>query len=110
MIAPRFCAASLIALALILPGCAETIVESRVRSALVGAGLPEATADCMAGRMVERLTIEQLRRLEELRRPSGSARESSLADYLDRVRRIGDAEVIAVTTSSAALCAIGLDR
>lgn len=92
-----------------LGGCAETIAESRVRSALVSGGLSDRDADCMAGRMVDRLTIAQLRRLEAL---SGQSRETlgrlSLAQYIDLVRRIGDAEVIAVTSTSAALCATGL--
>lgn len=92
-----------------LAGCAETIAESRVRSALVSGGLSDRDADCMAGRMVDRLTIAQLRRLEAL---AGQSRETlgqlSLPQYIDLVRRIGDAEVIAVTTTSAALCTTGL--
>ena len=95
-------------LALALAGCAQTLAEDRVRAALVDAGVRTRTAECMAGRMVERLSIEQLRRLEELGHPSASARADTLADYLDRVRRVGDAEVIAVTASSAALCETGL--
>ena len=93
--------------ALLLSGCG-TIAESRVETALVDAGLSERTAACMAGRMVDRLSISQLQRLEELRRPSSNSREASVADYLDRVRRVGDAEVFSVTASSAALCASGL--
>ena len=99
-----------LAAALSLSGCVQAIAESRVENALRGAGLGERTSSCMAGRMVDRLTIDQLRRLEELRQPSGAAQEASLADYLDRVRRVGDAEVISVTASSAALCASGLVR
>lgn len=95
--------------ALAIGGCVDRIAESRIRTALVSAGLSPRDADCMAGRMVDRLTIEQLRRLEAL---SGQSRESlsqlSLAQYADLVRAIGDAEVVAVTTSSAALCATGL--
>ncbi|QZH75096.1 MAG: hypothetical protein JY451_00165 [Erythrobacter sp.] len=101
--------AILLGAALALASCA-TIAESRVKSALVDAGLGDENATCMADRMVDRLTIAQLRKLEELRTPSHSAREASLQDYLERVRRVGDAEVIAVTTSSAALCASGLAR
>ena len=95
---------------MLLAGCAQTIAESRVRSALTDAGLSERTASCMAGRMVDRLSISQLRRLEELKRTSAGTREESLADYLLRVRRVGDAQVLAVTSSSAALCATGLAR
>jgi hypothetical protein len=32
----------------------------------------------------------------------------NLGDYVKRVRRIDDAEVVAVTVSSAGLCAIGI--
>lgn len=88
-----------------LAGCAGQIAESRVRSALIDAGLSERNADCMAGRMVDRLTISQLRKLEALR-----GEKRSIADYVIAVRQVGDAEVISVTASSAALCATGLAR
>ncbi len=101
---------AVLAAALLLSGCVTAIAESRVETALRNAGLGTRTSACMAGRMVDRLTISQLRRLEELRRPSETARETSLPDYLDRVRRVGDAEVLAVTASSAALCGTGLAR
>ena len=98
-------AAALLALA----GCAQIIAEPRVRSALRDAGLSDRNAECMAGRMVDRLTIAQLRRLEALRPQAGeAARPTSLGDYVERVRRVGDPEVIGVTASSAALCATGL--
>ncbi|WP_241557274.1 hypothetical protein [Croceibacterium ferulae] len=94
---------------LALGGCAQVIAESRVRSALQGAGLSERNATCMAGRMVDRLTIEQLRRLEGLKPQQGEpARPATLGDYVERVRRVGDPEVVTVTASSAALCATGL--
>ena len=86
-------------------GCAERIAEGRVRSALLDAGLSEKNADCMAHRMVERLTIGQLRKLEALH-----GEKRTISDYVIAVRRVGDAETLAVTTSSAALCAAGLAR
>ena len=92
-----------------LPACAQTIAESRVRSALVDAGLGERNAGCMAERMVERLTIDQLKKLERLKAREGESDSNlSLNQYLERVRRVGDAEVIAVTAASAGLCAAGL--
>ena len=106
---PGTMVAATLAGGLMLGACAERIAESRVQTALVSGGLSARDADCMAGRMVDRLTIPQLRRLEAL---SGQSRETigtlSLTQYIDLVRRIGDAEVIAVTTTSAALCATGL--
>jgi len=104
-------AAGAVALLLALAGCAQTIAESRVRAALEDAGLSSAQSECMAARMADRLTIEQLRKLEALGPREGEAgRRASLSDFVERVRRIGDAEVIAVTASSAGLCAAGLGR
>ena len=92
-------------IAMTTAGCVEKIVESRVRDALVDNGVSEMTADCMARRMVDRLSIAQLRRLERLGGP-----KRNLADYLAAVRRVGDAKAIGVTASSAALCSTGLAR
>lgn len=86
-------------------GCVEKIAESRVRGALLRAGLSERNSDCMAHRMVERLTIGQLRKLEVLQ-----SQKRSIADYVYAVERLSDAELLGVTTSSAALCATGLVR
>jgi len=94
-----------LACALAAAGCVERIAESRVRSALLDSGLSERNADCMAQRMVDRLTIGQLRKLEALQ-----GEKRSLADYVIAVRKVGDAEVIGVTASSAALCTTGLAR
>jgi hypothetical protein len=100
--------AVLLAMAL-LSGCVEKIAESRVRSALVDAGLSQRNADCMAARMVDRLTIGQLRKLERLKaKPGERERPVTIGEYLERVRRVGDSEAIAVTASSAGLCAVGL--
>ena len=97
------------AAALAMSGCVQAIAESRVQSALREAGVSESDSDCMAERMVDRLTIDQLRKLEGLKARKGeTVRPTSLRGYVDRVRRVGDAEVIAVTSSSAALCAVGL--
>ena len=96
--------AAVIALAaLALTGCVAKLAEGRVKHALVEAGLSQPNADCMAERMTDRLTLGQLRKLEELR---GAKR--SVWDYVAAVRRVGDAEVLGVTTSAAALCATGL--
>lgn len=100
--------ALVLAAPLALLACSQ-IAEPRVKTALRSAGLSERNADCMAGRMVDRLTIEQLRKLEALSgQDRGTLSQASLADFVTLVRRVGDAEVVAVTTSSAALCATGL--
>lgn len=94
---------------LALTGCVQKIAENRVESALLRAGLDQRTSTCMAERMVDRLTIGQLRKLEGLKARKGEpVRPTTLKGYVERVRRVGDAEVLAVTSSSAALCAVGL--
>ena len=90
-------------------GCVSQIAESRVRSALVDGGLSQKNAACMAERMVDRLSIAQLSKLESLKARKGEpVRPVTISGYLERVRRVGDAEVIAVTASSAGLCAAGI--
>ena len=103
----RFIAPFLAALA--LTACVEKIAESRVRSALSEAGLSNENASCMAERMVDRLTIAQLKKLEALKARKGERdKPLTVAEFVERVRRVGDAEVVAVTASSAGLCAVGL--
>ena len=92
-----------VVLALASSSCVETIAEHRVRAALIDAGLSEANADCMARRMVDRLSISQLRKLEALK-----GEKRTMAEYLAAVRKAGDREVITVTAGSAALCTTGL--
>lgn len=89
---------------LAITGCSQ-IAESRVRSSLIDAGLSTKDADCMAGRMVDRLSIAQLQKLEGL-----EGEKRSLKDYVEAVERVGDAEALAVTASSAALCTTGIAR
>lgn len=83
-----------------LSGCA--VPEARLRTGLVNAGLPRPMAACMAERMVDRLSLKQLLRIADLPK----AREAeTVPQFLNRVRALGDLEILAVATSSAALCA-----
>ena len=74
---------------------------------LVNAGLSRALAACMAERMVDRLSLAQLMRIPDLRKASET---ESLDRFLRRIRSLGDPEIVAVATSSAALCATGFGR
>ncbi|MFT4027751.1 MAG: hypothetical protein QM676_13250 [Novosphingobium sp.] len=91
--------------ALALTGCVEKIAEHKVRAALVDAGLSPGTSDCMARRMVDQLTISQLRKLQALQ-----GEKRSVMDYVAAVRRVGDPEVFKVTAAAGAVCATGLAR
>ena len=94
-----------IILPLLATGCVERIEQSQVKSALVNAGLAPATSQCMAHRMVDQLTIRQLRKLEALQGP-----KRSVGDYIVAVQRVNDPQVMRVTISSAALCLTGWER
>lgn len=95
----------LAAAAFLLGGGTQAVAEYRVRSGLQDSGMSEKTSACMARRMVKRLTIMQLFKLQAM-----EGEKRNLGDYIKSVRRVGDGEVIAVTASSAALCASGLAR
>jgi len=87
-------------------GGLQATVEDRLEHELVARGLPQPMAECMAGRMAERLSVAQLRKLENLRAEDGEADiPLGIAELLDRIRRVGDSEVLEVAASSAAVCA-----
>lgn len=93
-----------VALAAGLAACSPSkLAYGQVKSAMIDAGLSDANAGCMATRMTDRLSLAQLNRLKQLK-----GEQRGLADYVSAVRRVGDAEAISVTVSSAALCATGL--
>lgn len=88
---------------LLLTGCATP--EKMTDAGLVNAGVPKATASCMAPRMVKRLSLLQLRHLSGLGKVN---RSTNLDQFLYRARSLKDPQILRVVTSSAALCATGL--
>ena len=89
-----------------LAACSPSkLAYGQVKSAMLDAGLSEPNAACMATRMTDRLSLTQLNKLKQLR-----GEKQSLSDYVAAVRRVGDAEALSVTASSAALCATGLAK
>ena len=96
-----------IIVSLALLSACSALPEAQVRTGLMRAGLPRPLASCMAGRMVDRLSLIQLRRLGDL--PRANTNEP-VDKFLHHVRALGDPEILGVTTSSAALCATGFAR
>ncbi len=88
---------------LALTACA--VPEARLRAGLVNAGLSEPMAACMAERMADRLSLIQLRRIGDLPHASSSV---SMSEFLHRVRALGDMQIVGVSSSAAALCAVGM--
>ena len=72
----------------LLAACA--MPEARLRAGLVEAGLSEPLAACMAERMVDRLSLMQLRRIADLKH---AGRADSLDTFLHRVRSLRDPEI-----------------
>jgi hypothetical protein len=87
----------------LLSACA--IPEARLRTGLENAGLSHAMAACMAERMVDRLSLAQLRRIGDLPRARDSV---SVSEFLHRIRALGDPQILGVSASAAALCAVGM--
>lgn len=91
--------------ALALSACATP--ETRIRTALMDAGLSQPMAACMADRMVDRLSLVQLNRLGGLKKlRSQDMRKVSVDEFLRRTRALQDPEILSVATSSAVVCAI----
>ena len=88
-------------------GGLDKVTEARVKTVLLDNGVPETMADCMAPRMVERLSINQLRKLERAAPQDGeSAVPLSTQDALARIRRIDDNEAVEVTVTAAGVCVV----
>ncbi len=102
---PKRAAFSIMAAAgafMLLAACATP--ETRVRSALTGAGVKPPIAACMADRMVDRLSLMQLRRLGRLGKVKDAARDETLDQFLKRTKALQDPEILAVVSTSGAIC------
>lgn len=97
---------ALLAPILALAACA-TSPESRVRAGLVDAGISPPMAGCMAERMVDRLSLAQLRRLQSIASlRSADLGRMSIDRFLYQVRALDDPEIFLVTSKAALACAL----
>lgn len=91
--------------ALALSACATP--ETRIRTALMDAGLSQPIAACMADRMVDRLSLVQLNKLSGLKELRGQdMRKVTVEEFLQRTRSLQDPEILGVATSSGLICAV----
>lgn len=91
--------------ALALSACATP--ETRIRTALMDAGLSQPIAACMADRMVDRLSLVQLNKLNGLKELRGQdMRKVTVEEFLRRTRSLQDPEILGVATSSGLICAV----
>lgn len=93
--------------ALLLAGCATVSPEAKVRANLIEAGLSPRMAGCMAERMVDRLSINQLRQLKSFASVRNAAmRDMTVDHFLYKLRALDDPEIFSVTSRAALSCAI----
>lgn len=94
----------------LVTGLADPLVRWQVKGALTQSGIGEKRAECMAERMVERLTLGQLWKLRQGMAAQGDepVEGYGLGELVKRLRRVDDGEAVAVLTTSAGLCALGI--
>ena len=92
-------------LATLLVGCATP--ETRLRNGLTNAGLSPQASACMADRMIDRLSLAQLRRLSDLSRiKEQRLGEMRVREFWRQVRALRDPEILTITARAGLSCAI----
>jgi len=87
----------------------DNVTEARVEQALLDNGAPAPLAECMAGKLVDQLTIEQLLKLEELAPQEGETRiPLSRAEVIERFNRVDDPEAVRALATSGASCSLSI--
>ncbi len=93
--------------ALALAACSTVSPEARVRSKLIEAGIRPPVAGCMAERMVDRLSLVQLKRLQSLGGlGTKNVREMSVDELVRRLRALDDPEIVSVVLRAGIGCSI----
>jgi len=89
----------------LLSACATP--ETRVRNGLMNAGLSPPVSACMADRMVDRLSLGQLNKLNGLGKlRKRKAGEVTISEFVKQTRALQDPEIVGVVTSSGVICAV----
>ena len=90
-------------------GLLEQVTEERVEAALLDNRFPEPLAACMAPRLVDRLSISQLRTLERLAPEVGESQiPLSVGQAMARVRRVDDREAVETLVTVGGGCGFDL--
>ncbi len=88
-----------------LAACATP--ETRVRKGLMNAGLSEPVSACMADRMVDRLSLGQLNKLNGLGKLKKRAPgDVTFSEFVKQTRALQDPEIVGVVTSSGVICVV----
>ena len=94
---------------LVLPaiaGCGA-VYENRIESALVGAGLREPVAQCIAERMVDQLTKAQIHQIARLKdKVDKDLPKMSVVQFLRRHGGELDTHTVSVLTRAGVVCSV----
>ena len=83
-----------------------TIVENRVETALADAGVPAGVAECMAPRWANRLSINQIRGIQQFaNNVRAEGEQLTVSRLVSHARSWNDPRALLVVTASAARCA-----
>lgn len=87
----------------------EKVTEARVEQALLDNGAPPPLAQCMAGKLVDTLSIEQLLKLEKLAPEEGEGRlPASAREAIARLNRVDDPEAVRALAGAGASCSVSV--
>ncbi|QFT77172.1 hypothetical protein [Erythrobacter sp. THAF29] len=90
-------------------GLLEQVTEARVEQALLDNSVPPEMASCMAPRLVDRLSIGQLRKLERMAPQDGeTAIPLSMGEAMARLRRVDDREAVETLVRAGGTCGFDL--
>jgi hypothetical protein len=99
--------ASILALAAMLAGCGLVSPEAKVRGKLLAAGVKPHMANCLAPKLVKKLSTAQLEALgKAVKQPREDGHHLSIGDLADRLDAIGDPQIVDVVTRAGLACAI----
>lgn len=88
-------------------GWLNQVTEERVEDALLANGVPVGMAACMAPKLTDRLSINQLRKLERLGPEEGeSGVPKSASDALKRLNRVEDPEAVRALAVVGTRCGV----
>ena len=98
---------TLLAAALFSLTACGAVAENRIETALTDAGLSKPVSSCIADRMVDKLSMAQLRSISELKDKAGERpKEMGLPAFLLAHRSDLDPEVYAVIAKAGVGCAL----
>lgn len=98
---------AILTLALLASACSTISPEAKVRKKLVDAGVRPELADCMAGKLVRKLSNDELHQLGRVAKlPGEHPGHMSFDELGNRLQALNDPHIVSVVTRVGLGCAI----